>query len=125
MEEPTPPPRLRRRATIVALTGFVAAGAGLAWVALAGGGADHPPVKLLELRPVRMPAAVVAGDTWLPDDAPVIGVSAGGRHRAYAISAFLAIDRHVANDMLNGVPVTVAYCDLTDCVRVYTDPDGH
>ena len=28
------------------------------------------------------------------------------------------------NDLIGGVPVSVAYCDLTDCVRIYTDPQG-
>ena len=27
----------------------------------------------------------------------------------------------LVNDLIDGVPVTVSYCDLTDCVRTYTD----
>jgi hypothetical protein len=124
MEESNPPPWWsRRRVAAVVLTGFLTVGA--AWVVFEGGGADGLPVQYLKQRPIRMPPAVGAAGAWLPDDAPIIGVSAGGRHRAYALNAFLSIDLHVANDLLGGVPVTVAYCDRTDCARVYIDPDGH
>jgi hypothetical protein len=56
------------------------------------------------------------------DSAPVIGVSAAGRHRAYLLQAFLRADRHVYNDLLGDVPVSVTYCDLDDCTKVFTGP---
>ena len=33
--------------------------------------------------------------------------------------------RHVINDVVGGKPITVTYCDATDCVAVFTDPTGH
>lgn len=51
----------------------------------------------------------------------MIGVTAGGKHRAYVVRAF--DDKpiwHVVNDLLGGVPVTVTSCDRCDCVRTVT-----
>jgi hypothetical protein len=30
------------------------------------------------------------------------------------------VRQHIINDLIGGVPVSVAYCDLNDCTRVYT-----
>lgn len=53
-------------------------------------------------------------------DAEVLGVSAGGKHRAYLVVTMTPKKRHVVNDMLGGVPVTVTYCNLDGCVRGFT-----
>jgi hypothetical protein len=68
----------------------------------------------------RQPAVHPAADVQLPDDAPVIGVLVGDRPRAYLVSAMSKMTHHVINDLLADAPVTVTYCDRTDCVRVYT-----
>lgn len=109
-----------------------AMGLGLAVVGLAVGfvwvtpdRAAGRPVELLQLHPVRKPLVSPGDLTWLPEKAPVIGVSAGNRHRAYAISAFRNIDDHVVNDVIGGVPVTVTYCNRTGCTKVYTSPSGN
>jgi hypothetical protein len=52
----------------------------------------------------------------------VIGVEVGGNVRAYRLAAFDDASGHLVNDLLGGVPVSVAYCNLSRCVRVYTDP---
>jgi hypothetical protein len=57
-----------------------------------------------------------------PDNAPVIGVSAGGRHRAYLVSALLRPETHVYNDLLGDDAVTVTFCDVDQCVRVFRVP---
>jgi hypothetical protein len=118
-----PSTRFRRPALcgVVVLAGV---GAVLGWAAVPGGDAESRPVNLMRFHPARMPGAVDAGAARLPDDAPVIGVAAGGRHRAYSSSAFAELDLHVRNDVLNGVPVTVTYCPRTGCARVYTGPVG-
>ncbi|HUG93249.1 MAG TPA: DUF3179 domain-containing (seleno)protein [Planctomycetaceae bacterium] len=69
---------------------------------------------------VTQPFAFPADQADLADDARVIGVSAGGRHRAYSITAMSAVGNHVINDLFNDVPVTVTYCDYTDWSRVLT-----
>lgn len=79
--------------------------------------------------PVRVPAIVTptvatAEASGLGDDEAVLGVVVGGRARAYRLGAFLDRSRHVVNDVVGDVPVTVSYCDITDCVRVHTGPPG-
>jgi hypothetical protein len=77
---------------------------------------------LVDLPGVHYPPAVAAGSVKLPDPTPVIGVTAGGRHRAYLLEALARNQRHVVNDLLGNVPVTVTYCDALDCTRVFTEP---
>lgn len=73
-------------------------------------------------RPLALPAHAAAA--LLRDDAPVLGVVAGGRARAYTIEAMNSVARHVVNDTLDGVPVTVTYCDRTGCARAYAGGAG-
>jgi Protein of unknown function (DUF3179) len=93
---------------------------GVVWIAgLQSPGEANPSKRENAGTSLRAPAS-----TQLPDSAPVIGVSVGGRHRAYVIQALLRPDAHVYNDLLGEVPVTVTYCDLDECVRVLTAPDS-
>ncbi len=50
----------------------------------------------------------------------VLGVTVGGHYRAYLLASLTSVRRHVVNDLLGGVPITVAYCDRTDCANAYT-----
>jgi len=68
------------------------------------------------------PAAALAPNR-VPDDAPVIGVIMAGRPRAYLLQALMRPDSHVCNDVIGSVPVSVTFCDVDDCVRVFTAPD--
>lgn len=56
------------------------------------------------------------------DDAWVIGVVEKGAARAYALDWMASPRTHVVNDVLSGVAVSVTYCDITRCVRVFRDP---
>jgi hypothetical protein len=56
----------------------------------------------------------------LPDDCPVVGVVIDGKPRAYVIAALKPFHSHVVNDLVGDVPVSVTYCDLANCLRVYT-----
>ena len=76
---------------------------------------DPPVVEAATARPARM--------ARVRPDARVIGVTVGGRHRAYVVAALSAVRRHVVNDLIGGVPLTVAYCDRTDCATAYTAAD--
>ena len=76
-----------------------------------GGGLTRPPTSTAE-------------ESGMRDEDEVIGVEIGGRARAYRLSAMSSRTSHVVNDLLGGVPVTVTYCDMSDCVRAYTDPRG-
>jgi hypothetical protein len=97
--------------------------AGVVW--LTPDRAAGRPVELLQLHPVHKPPATSAASTWLPDEAPVIGVTARDRHRAYAICAFGNIDEHVVNDLVGGVPITVTYCNRTGCTKVFTSTSSN
>src|SRR5690348_2961671 len=112
---------------------FLAALASLAAVAITQG-LDEEKSKEFRLRgmpvhvrlyePRRAAAAVPAAAAQLPDDRPVIGVEVAGRYRAYEVRALTRDLKHVVNDLVAGVPLTVAYCPLTDCTTVYADPNG-
>jgi hypothetical protein len=71
----------------------------------------------------RPPTSGIEG-SGMRDEDEVIGVEVGGRSRAYRLGALRGRTHHIVNDLLGGVPVSVAYCDLTECVRAYTDPRG-
>ena len=71
---------------------------------------------------VRMPPAVAAEAAGLDDAEEVIGVVVNGAARAYRLGAFSDPRHHVVNDLVGGAPVSVAYCDQTDCIRTYTGP---
>ncbi len=70
--------------------------------------------------PVVTPPVQKADAVNLPDDLPVVGVVVNGRARAYSLLALSPLDRHVVNDLIDDVPVSVAYCDIARCLRVYT-----
>jgi len=88
---------------------------------------------------VREPKTVPATESRIPDDKLVIGISAGNTHRAYLIDAFKMprefhirtatatetqkLGRHVVNDLVDGVPVSVTHCDDSSCTRVFAS-DG-
>jgi Protein of unknown function (DUF3179) len=71
---------------------------------------------------VRTPPAVAAEAAGLDDAEEVVGVVVNGVARAYRLGAFRDPQHHVVNDLVGGTPVSVAYCDLTDCIRTYTGP---
>jgi hypothetical protein len=47
-------------------------------------------------------------------------VTAGGKHRAYLVSAFTGPTRLIVNDLLGDVPVTVTCAERTKRCRVFT-----
>lgn len=74
--------------------------------------------------PVVRPSTFQAKDATLRLDEFVIGLEVGGTARAYRVAAFDYPRSHLVNDLIGGVPVSVSYCNLTRCVRIYTDPKG-
>jgi hypothetical protein len=69
---------------------------------------------------IQNPPLVAARDAALKPDDEVIGVSVAGRHRAYLIGALSEMSGHVVNDLVGDLPVTVTYCDRSDCSQVFT-----
>jgi hypothetical protein len=125
-EPPTPPRRAgaRQRISVLSLVVAVAAlaGSGLLIAIYLRPGPPNDHVVLIDQAPIELPPTQSAAAVDLPDDTEVIGVSAGSVHRAYVLTAFCdGPERHVVNDALAGIPITVTYCDLKDCVKVFTD----
>jgi hypothetical protein len=86
---------------------------------------------------VREPLALPGAEATVPAAARVIGVRVGDRARAYLIAALSLpngnrdgvptelspariLGRHVVNDLVGGTPISVTYCDLSNCARVFT-----
>jgi hypothetical protein len=71
----------------------------------------------------RRPVALSAAAALLPDDAEVIGVTVAGHARAYLLRSVAGhFLRHVVNDVVGGCPITVTYCDRSNCSQVFTGP---
>jgi hypothetical protein len=73
---------------------------------------------------LRTPATRTADRAALAESEEVIGVEVGGRARAYRLGALKDRSRHVVNDVVAGVPVSVTYCDLNECVRAFSGAPG-
>jgi hypothetical protein len=69
---------------------------------------------------IQQPATVAADKAHLDESAEIIGVSAGGKDRAYVVRGFDLPVWHVVNDLLGDVPVTVTYCDRCDFAKVFS-----
>lgn|GEM_PF-3898985 len=69
---------------------------------------------------VQNPELLRADALGIEDKASVIGVSVNGEHRAYRMQGMSMVETHVVNDVIQSVPVTVTYCDLRRCVRVFS-----
>jgi hypothetical protein len=72
---------------------------------------------------VRQPEAVPAIAAAVEEDAKVIGVSVKGHHRAYCMATMAKLERHVVNDLIQRVPVTITYFPRANCVRALTQDD--
>ena len=69
---------------------------------------------------IAQPLAIPAGGASVPEEAEVIGIKVNGRPRAYLLATMADVDKHVVNDVIDGVPVSVSYCNLTSYVRCFT-----
>jgi hypothetical protein len=56
----------------------------------------------------------------LADDEAVVGVVVDGKARAYWVKALSYPPQHLINDLIEGSPVSIVHCDLSNCTRVYT-----
>ena len=63
---------------------------------------------------------VPASEVDLPEETPIIGVIVDGQTRAYLPKGMSEPQSHLAHDNIKGQPITVTYCNWTDCARVFT-----
>jgi hypothetical protein len=75
--------------------------------------------KKFAMAAIVQPSTVRPDQAGLPENAPVIGVVVDGHARAYALRSLRHLRQHVVNDLVGGVPITVAHCDVTRCTHVY------
>jgi hypothetical protein len=73
---------------------------------------------------ISRPRVVEAQKGTLQPDEEVVGIEVGGKSRAYRLGALLHPSGHLVNDLIGAVPVSVSYCNLSDCLRVYTKADS-
>jgi hypothetical protein len=90
----------------------------------------------LDVLGVCRPSLIAASQTEVAESSKVIGVVVNGQARAYLMSAMgipgdalseesevdleWYLKRHVVNDVIADSPVSITYCDLSQCVRVLT-----
>ena len=80
--------------------------------------------QIANTRGITLPNLAKAGDAVLSDDTEVIGVILNGEARAYSILALSGgPGKHIVNDVVAGVPITVTYCDLNVFCRVVKSKD--
>jgi hypothetical protein len=96
----------------------------LNWSGLAGGGPTAAAAGTGGARSfwpgVRLPPATAAAEAGVADDAEVIGVSVAGHARAYLLAAMQwPPSLHAVNDLLGGRAVSVTYCPISGCSRVF------
>jgi hypothetical protein len=72
---------------------------------------DHQGV---EAPTVHSASAVITNDRE-----EVLGVEVDGKARAYRLGAMRDITKHIVNDQINALPVSILYCDISDCSRVF------
>jgi hypothetical protein len=73
-----------------------------------------------EMPGLQNPRALPAAASKIADGDEVIGVMVNGKPRAYWLKALRYPPWHIVNDVVAGVPVSVTFCDRTNCTRVYT-----
>jgi len=71
---------------------------------------------------IRQPPARPAREATLSDEEEVLGVVVGATARAYRLGSMRGSAQHIVNDVIAGIPVTVTYCDITECVRAFKGP---
>lgn len=78
---------------------------------------------------IEHPKMISVEDSKIDPQSVVIGVVVDGQARAYPIRALSGMLEHVVNDVVVGreggreQPLTITYCDMTDCIRVLAPED--
>lgn len=75
----------------------------------------------MEVPGIRDPILQPASEAVPNEDMEVLGVTVEGHARAYSVQALSrGPTSHVVNDVIAGIPVSVTFCDMTHCARVFT-----
>jgi hypothetical protein len=69
---------------------------------------------------IKSPIAFSASEVAIADDSEVIGICVEGHARAYLLEAMSGGPTvHVINEVFGHRPISVTYCDLSGCSRVF------
>lgn len=71
------------------------------------------------------PVLLRADEVDIPPEEEVIGVAVNDRYHAYLVEALSLVQDHVINELVDGVPISMTYCDQDDYARVLTSADLH
>ncbi len=84
--------------------------------------AEHPNDGFLAFRApgIDRPSLSKASEVELGDEELIIGISVAGNHRAYRLMGMVEPTDHIVNDVIDGQPVSVTYCNQQDCARAFT-----
>lgn len=74
--------------------------------------------------PIVLPTVAKGDEAPISPAEIVIGVEVHGKSRAYRLGALASHRSHLVNDVIDAVPVSVSYCNLTDCVSVFEGRKG-
>lgn len=88
---------------------------------ISAGGDFYRPLRIMVDYPgVTNPPALTASQVAVPDSTAIIGIERSGDALAVPLSALKHPKRHVLNLMVDETPVSITYCDLKGCVRVFS-----
>ena len=88
--------------------------------------ADPVDLGMSVALPLMVPPKIMSQDGArdMAEGAPVVGITLGGRYRAYVLDKMQDDDMLFVADELGGVPVAVVYSPELDRARVFTHPQG-
>lgn len=116
-DDSQPSPWRSRGLTALVLLAAGGVGLGIARLSLPESADEAASTTTPATRPVlSMPVPPLP----IEDDTPVIGVTLGQQYRAYPLADLWWPDRHVLNDQVGEVPLSVTFCNLSNCVRAFT-----
>jgi len=80
---------------------------------------DSEAMKLAEMG-ITEPRAFPANEVTIPDTSTVLGIEVNGKYRAYRATAMSkATNLHIVHDHLGGKPITMTFCDRSNCSRAF------
>ena len=73
-------------------------------------------------KPIVDPTILKSTETTMRPEDLVIGINISGHSRAYRLTALDHPTGHMINDLIGTDRVLVTYCNLSQCIRTYTNP---
>ena len=92
---------------------------------ISAGGEHHQPLKWLMNFPIAKPPTFKkAANAEIADDQPIIGIIDSSLAYAFPLDMLSNPRRHVVNFAGSDSAMSVSYCDISGCVRVFQDKDS-